>query len=146
MFPVSPRGHISLSPCRRFPCIQEYISPVGFDSHNPFPALHKRSVYQFHHGEILLLPKESGSDRTRTCTQQQRLGHPCSKPVELQNHCFSGFPGPTRTTLPVLYSKVKSKPACHILKMFSGGIPTHTRDDLTNTGHSRLVHYLLRHG
>ena len=43
----------------------------------------------FRHGKIFLLPKESGSDRNRTCVSSP-WGCAALFTTELQNHCFSG--------------------------------------------------------
>lgn len=92
MFPVSPQEHISFPLATGFPASKSIFSSVGFDSHNPVvPALHKRSVYHFHHEEILVTP-EGECSRQDSNLQHLRLRGDCSKPVELRKLVFR-FPG-----------------------------------------------------
>lgn len=146
MFPVSPQLTRFVSPCHRFPCIQEYIffGGIRFPQSVPGTSQEKR---------VSVPPRRNISySRRRVVSAGLEPAPPTAEtpPRSTLSYKTIVFRFPFQQEQYYLFFILKSNPKLCVskkfLKMFSGGIPTHTRNDLTSTGYSRLIRYLLRHG
>lgn len=92
-FPFHHREHISFPLATDFSVSKSVFSSVGFDSHNPVPRhLTREACISSITKKYYLLPKGEWFRQDLNLHSGKRLGHPCSEPIELQNHCFPGFP------------------------------------------------------